>query len=182
MKIGPFGLWMLATLLVGGTFVYTQISPESNLSQTAQAEPVINNKTEEESAVQNKWSIEEFERIKQNPPFKLILPNGSILSESELTGAYMSKIEGGGTNDKRVDLYYKTPDGSVSISQTNMKEIQATIRESHEKIQLRNQEWNYDKDLNMFFSYNIDGLQVHISGKVPKEQLLRIIKSFNTNN
>jgi hypothetical protein len=114
-------MWMLVTLLVGGTFVFTQISQVSYGSQITEVAPVINNKAEE--VFQNKWSLEEFEKIKQNIPFELILPNDSILSNSELTGAYMSEVEGG-TKDKQVDLFYNTPEGNVSIWETNMKEKQ----------------------------------------------------------
>ncbi len=182
MKIGSFGLWMLATILVGGTFVFTQISHGSNGTQTAvQTTAVINNKTDEISPAQNKWSVEEFEKIKQNPPFKLILPNGSILSESELTGAYVSKVKGGNTNDKQVDLFYKTPKGGVTIWETNMQEYENDTLDSYETIYVGKQEWNYDKDLRIFYSL-INGLQIQVSGDVPKEQLLTIIKSLNTNN
>lgn len=184
MKIGPFGLWMLATILVGGVYVFTQIPHVSNVllfQNVKAAAPIVDKQTDKVSPVQNKWSVGELEKIEQNPPFKLILPNDSILTKSELTGAYVSKVKDGVSNHKQVDLFYKTPEGDVSIWETNMKENEDDVLNSYEITYIGKQEWNYDKDLKMFYSL-INGLQIHISGEVPKERLLTIIKSLNIKN
>ncbi|NRD76579.1 hypothetical protein HPT25_03620 [Bacillus sp. BRMEA1] len=99
----------------------------------------------------------------------------------ELTGAYVSKVKGGSKNDKQVDLLYKTPKGDTTIWESNFKVLQDEPLNSYETTYIGNHEWNYDKDLKLFYS-NINGLQIQVTGEIPKEQLINIIKSLNTNH
>lgn len=180
MKIGPFGLWMLATVLVGGTFMFTQIS---HLSEEALTNPPMN-KIEPVSVTLDKQKMKEiekeYENIKKNAPFYLIFPNEENLSKSELTGAFL-KQDKDSPNKKHVDFFYKTPQGDVHIWQSNIKMKKESNEADSEKINIENHQWNYDKVIGIFTT-QINGTYVQLSGQGPKDQLLRIISGLDFND
>ncbi len=169
MRIGAFTLWIWFTILVGGAFVYGQIN---NLQQDSDR-AITSSKSNAETEDIRVWSQNEFEKLIQNPPFQLVLPNERLLSRNAISGVYITNASAG---EYQIEINYETSKGPVQIVQINMTEEKYL---SSETVPVKDNQWENSKEIKHYITI-INGIIVSVSGQVPKEQWENIITSLNS--
>jgi hypothetical protein len=167
MRIGAFTLWIWFTILVGGAFVFGQIN---NLQQDSDIAVTSSKSNAEDSRV---WSQNEFDKLIQNSPFQLVLPDENLLSRNTITGVFITSASVG---EYQIEINYETSEGLVQIVQTNMTEEQYI---SSEIVPVNKNQWENSKEIKHYITI-INGIIVSVSGQVPKEQWENIISSLNS--
>lgn len=174
---------MIVTILTGGTFVFTQMASVSESPQKVQ----VKSENTAVSVSLNKKSLQEFEDLTSNVPFRILLPSEETISKNELTGAFLNNIKGKSEYEKDLSLFYKTSQGNVHIWQSNsrilgernnyLKNLGSELGEL-ERVKINNHSWIYDKVLNIFTT-QMNGTTVRVSGELSKGQLINIVTSLN---
>jgi len=169
MRIGAFTLWIWFTVLVGGAFVFGQIN---NLQQDSDI-AITSSKSNAEAEDSRVWSQNEFDKLIQNSPFQLVLPDENLLSRNAITGVFITNASVG---EYQIEINYETSEGLVQIVQTNVTEEQYV---SSETVPVNKNQWENGKETKHYITI-INGIIVSVSGQVPKEQWENIISSLNS--